>query len=205
MFSCSINLGSRGAKRPQPKPKPNRKKTLPWTILFEISPGLEGVLRSPYRTSTQHGRQPSNSFLIWLMWVNSICGECWPIFFRNPPKKASEKNQVHTHREQSCSLGSAKQRPGTMCPLGVVSNEVQAAWPGDPHPTRKPAASKRDCLNRLSSFQTYLLSWHPDLIPCPLQWAWPILPAPNTLYPQIFYFLALGFAPKHSEFMDLLL
>lgn len=71
---------------------------------------------------------------------------------------------------------------------------------------RKAAAAKRDCLNRSSSSQTYpVLSRHPDLIPCPLRWAWPTLPAPNTLYPQIFYFLALGFAPKHSEFIDLLL
>lgn len=55
--------------------------------------------------------------------------------------------------------------------LGVVNNEVQAAQPRDPHPTRKAAAAKRDCLNRWSSSQTYpVLSWHPDLTPCPLQW-----------------------------------
>lgn len=136
-------------------------------------------------------------------WTVSV-GNVDPFFSEIPQKRLVKKTR-YTHREQSYSLGSAKQRPGTISPLGVVSNEVQAPWPGDPHPTRKPAASKRDCLNRLSSFQTYLLSWHPDLIPYPLQWAWPILPAPNTLYPQIFYFLALGFAPKHSEFIDLLL
>lgn len=49
-------------------------------------------------------------------WIISV-GNADPFFFRNPPKNASEKRHVYAEREQSCSLGSAKQRTGTMCPL----------------------------------------------------------------------------------------
>lgn len=59
MFSYSINLGSRGGKKPQLNPKTNKQNPLPWTILSETSPGLEGVLRSPCRASME-GSQAIN-------------------------------------------------------------------------------------------------------------------------------------------------
>lgn len=73
----------------------------------------------------------------WICVSEQYLGEYWPIFSRNSSEKACEKNRyMHNTNgnwaepEQSCSLGSAKQRDRDNVSFGVGSNQVQAAGLG---------------------------------------------------------------------------
>lgn len=64
-----------------------------------------------------------------------------------------------------------KQFPGAVFETDTAMPNVGLDW--DPGPTRKAAASKKDCLNRLSSSQPYpVLLEDPGLIPCLWYYAW---------------------------------
>lgn len=87
-----------------------------------------------------------------------------------------------------------KQFPSRVFETDTAMPNVVLEW--DPGPTRKAAVSKSDCLNRLSSSQPHPVigAWS-HLMSLMLWVAWPTLPAPNRLYPQIF-FLPWGLLPS---------
>lgn len=82
-------------------------------------------------------------------------------------------------------------------------------WSRIPAPQRKLQHPKETAwkgwalFSYIQFFYRTLYRTHPSSLT--LWVSWPTPPAPNRLYPQIFFILALWSAPKHSEFINLLL
>lgn len=156
-------------------------------------------------------------------------------FSEIPQKRPVKKNRyMHNTKgnrletEQSCSLGSAKQRDNVS--FAVSSSQVQAAWPVallTPERNRLSSPAKAIPRHSLRDWHSHAKCWlgvgsWPHKESCSIQkkllkqatlflaisssligpwshpsslilWvAWPTLPGPNRIHPQVFFFLPWG-------------